>query len=134
MDPFERLKRAVWAHNLPELKNVLESHPSLDVHHSEIGHGWSPIENAVAKGFHQGLALLLAHPSVDVDKRNQQFTLLELACFYGQTEAVRLLLRHPKITFNFAEKNRSPLFWACYENHLETLKMGVYLLRHTAWT
>jgi len=134
MDPRKRLLRAVWTHNLPEPKNVLESHPSLDVHHCEIGHGWSPIENAVAKGFHQGLALLLAHPSVDVDKRNQQFTLLELACFYGQTEAVRLLLRHPKITFNFAEKNRSPLFWACYENHLETLKMGVYLLRHTAWT
>jgi hypothetical protein len=74
----------------------------------------------------EAVAILRAHPSLDVNWKDQNdWTVLQLASYYGHAKVVKLLLVHPAIDCNVrAPGGFTPLLLACWNDYVSV----VYLL------
>jgi len=124
----ERFWKAARDGNMSEVKEILRGNPSLDVNwRNEKEFGFTPLHLASRNGHASIVAILLAHPAIDVNqKTNVGDTPSMWACVNGSTASVRVLLKDSRVKVD--ERNSSghtPLRWAAYNGHIEIIKWWI---------
>jgi len=115
-----------------ELAELLHLYPAINVNqHMEGNGGRTALQAAAANGHDSVVALLLAHPDIDVnlhtDGKNSP---LHWACYYGETATARLLLGDARVFVNQRERDgHSPLFWAAFTGRTDIIKWWISLGR-----
>ena len=86
---------------MEEVKSILHDHPRIDVNWRSHITNMTSLHFACEKGHTAIVALLLAHPGIDVNPRNTYgHTSMMRACWYERTSCVRLLLRDSRVRVN----------------------------------
>jgi len=97
--------------------SLLNNHPNLGVNWvSEDDTQWTPLHIASIRGHLEVVKLLLAHPNINVNlKDNDGQTLFLLGCLNGHVLVVRVLLKDPRVDVTLEDCNdRTPLWFASY--------------------
>lgn len=89
-----------------------------------IEHGPSPLHKACQYGFYDIVELLLAHPDIRVNQKNELgWTPFSLACANGRTEVVKRMLRDERVNINLGNKlDQTPLWIATYWGKIDVVK------------
>jgi len=112
--------------DLATVKFLLETNPGLNINwqSKEEKMSWTALHRACSNG-HDGLvALLLAHPDIDVNQRDiHGNTPFRSACTKGRWTCVRLLLRDSRVMVNVPDvPGSTPLRGAVFHRHLLVVK------------
>jgi ankyrin repeat protein len=120
-----KLLSAASGNQIPEVKEVIENAPLLNINWILRGSGLAALHCAAQKGHLEVVRLLLAHPLVNVNRKTHDGeTPLLLACDGGHTEVVRVLLKDSRVKLDLADWERmTPLMCASCEGHLEIVKL-----------
>lgn len=124
----EQLWMAAECGRVKEVKRILRHNPDVD-----INWGWSqrvrytPLHQACNGGHDKIVALLLAHPRIDVNRRSDSGeTPLYWACFWGKLSCVQLMLRDPRVDPNAANVDgHTPLWQAVYGGFPDVIKWWI---------
>ena len=84
----------------------------------------TPLNLACYRGRKEIVSVLLAHPHIDVNKRNNAgYTALNVACWRGEVEVVKVLLRDSRVDINIPDNYGCTALWkASYCEHVEVIK------------
>jgi len=106
---------------------ILRNNPTIDVNWGgEDKHQLTPLHGASFNGHDAIVAALLAHPDIDVNRRDSGWTAFSMACRFGSTSCVRLLLKDPRVKLNEPNGDRTtPLWHAVFWDHLEVIKWWI---------
>ena len=118
------LASAIHSGRVSDTERLLRDNPTLDVNWSGFG---SPLHLASWQGYDTIVAILLAHPDIDVNNKNTNgSTPLSLACFEGKISCVSLMLKDPRVLVNECDYEEStPLYWVAYYGHVEICKLWI---------
>jgi len=111
-----------------EIKDLLRNNPTLDVNSIQRKTtGTTLIHGACENGHDSTISILLAHPDIDVNlKNNYGQTPFMSACLAGKTSCVRQLLRDPRVKVNEPSKDgETPLNRAAYFGHHDVIKLWI---------
>lgn len=88
-------------------------------------HGPSPLHKACQYGFYDIVVLLMAHPDIRVNQKNELgWTPFSLACANGRTEVVKLMLKDERVNINTGNKlDQTPLWIAAYWGKIDVVKV-----------
>ena len=127
-DMEERLYEAADAGNLSEVKRLIEDNPSLSVNwRNERDCGRTPLHRACARGYAAIVSVLLAHPHIDVNQKDEGGDTPFLnVCLHGRTSCSRLLLKDPRVSLGEPENDGyTPLYWAAFGGYLEVIRWWI---------
>ena len=121
------LSSAAMKGDLAMAKRILDEVRDVNVNWVRESSGWTPLQRACAFGRDSIVAILLAHPDIDTNSKDEsRKTPFYQACFHGHTSCVRLLLKDPRVNVNQRESGEyTPLFWAAYAGHIDTIKAWI---------
>jgi len=126
----EKLRRAARYGNVSEVKEILRNNPTLNVNWKRKGvlhFGDTALHIASARGYDSIVSILLAHPNVDVNQKdNNGSTPFLWACRSGKTSCVRLLLKDQRVTVD--ERNiygHTSLWYAAKDGRLLNIKWWI---------
>jgi len=110
------------------MKQILSENSSINVNwKNEKKNGMTPLHRACNKGHDKIVALLLAHPDIDVNvKTSGGETPFCLTCRTGRISCAQLLLKDARVQVN--EPNNegyTPLRWAARGGHLDIIKVWI---------
>jgi len=118
---------SVTVGNVELAKEILKSDPNLDVNWSDSP-GWAVLQRASKNG-HEGIvAILLAHPDIDVNQRDKYggATPFIVACRNGRTSCVRLLLQDSRVRVNQPNDSGYTALWQCgFLGHLDIVEWWI---------
>ena len=91
---------------------------------SEDDTQWTPLHIASIRGHLEVVKLLLAHPNINVNlKDNDGQTLFLLGCLNGHVLVVRVLLKDPRVDVTLEDNNGcTPLWWASWCGGLDVVE------------
>jgi len=111
----KKLCDAALKGRVSDVSSLLKDHPDLDVNW-EVSQS-TPLHRASKNGHVEIVKLLLAHPVIHVNvKNNYGETPFSLACLNGFVGVVCLMLKDPRVDVALDDEGgRTPLWWAtCY--------------------
>ena len=114
-----------------EVGRILRENPTLDVNwkndHILWGFGRAALHMASSKGSDKIVAMLKAHPDIDVNIRDgSEFTPLVTACYGGHAAVVRLLLHDERVDLDASDYGRRTAFYlAASRGHLDAVKWWI---------
>jgi len=112
---------------MDEIKEIFKSSPTINVNwKNDKVHGYTAL-HAACNGDGSLIALLLAHPGIDVNQKSSGGeTPFLYACEYGTAACVLLLLEDSRVLVNEPEKNGfTPLYWAAHWGRLDTIRWWI---------
>ena len=105
-----------------ELREILEDNPTLDVNwrNPELYNSTS-LHRACNGGHDAVVSILLAHPGIDINARNDRGGTPWLwSCTGGHSSCARLMLKDPRVLINATDKDgRTALWWATLSGHVD---------------
>jgi len=110
------------------MKQILSENSSINVDwKNEKKNGTTPLHRACNKGYDKIVALLLAHPDIDVNvKTSGGETPFYRTCRTGRTSCAQLLLKDARVQVNDPGNDGStPFRWAAYRGHLDIIKWWI---------
>jgi len=112
------------ARKLAEL--LIRQDPGFDVN-NQAGDGFSLLHHACCESHRSAvLPLLLAHPDIDVDvKNNGAGTPLCYASGKGLTSRVREMLKDSRVKVNENNNGYTLLYWAAHNGHIDIIKWWI---------
>jgi len=130
MELERRFYWAAEAGRVQEVKNFLDGNPTLNVnwrddHPEEFG--FSALLCACHHGYQAMISLLLAHPNIDVNQKDDyENTPFKTVCYRGDTSCVRMLLKDSRVDVNEPDSGRhTPLWSAASNGHVDTIKWWI---------
>jgi len=108
-----------------EVKELLRNNPHLDVNwKNKWDDSWTALHIASRGGHDPILAILLAHPNIDVNVKNKSGTTpLMMACGSGSISTVILLLKDARVNINELSQYRTSTFQGVLcDGRLEVIK------------
>jgi len=125
----EKFYQATKDGNVEEVKEILRNKPNLNVNWKNEKEylGTTALNWACHNGHDSIVFILLAHPDIDVNKKNGYgSTPFWIACLLGRTSAVRLLLKVSRVKVNEPRLDGStPLWCAAANGHLDLIKWWI---------
>ena len=124
----QQLCHAIRDRKVEEVERILRENPAIDVNWKEGEWvGYTAIHIACRWGQDSILAILLAHPDIDVNvKDSGQSTPFMLGCSNGQTSCVRLLLKDSRVDVNEPDNvGYTPLKFAAYRGQIDVIKCWI---------
>jgi len=128
LTPEGRLQQAIEEMNLTSFRVTLRDIPGIDINWRDQKHSWETfLHSACSLDRVQIIALLLAHPSIDVNQKDKFGTTpFMIACSMGHTASVRLLLKDSRLRVNEPDKNgHTPLKRVAYNGHLDIIRWWI---------
>jgi len=125
MDPEPKLWIAVQANRLVEVKEILKSHPLLNVNwKNPEDHQRTALHISCYNDHREVVQLLLAHPDINVNPRDvYDHTPFSLICWAGHTGVEKLLLGDSRVDCTLPDSgNYSPLCRPSIFGHLEVVQ------------
>ena len=120
-DPVEsQLYAAAHEGLASEVSSLLRDHPGLDVHwENQLSYFQTALHTASVNGHVDVVKLLLAHPNIKVNLRQQYGrTPFALSCANGNEAVIRVLLKDSRIDITLADHaERTPLWIASCSGH-----------------
>ena len=107
------------------VEEILLSDPNIDVNWANPDwESWTALHAAAAQGHQDVTQLLLAHPAIDVNKRDSLGkTPLCDACHFGEAGTVKLLLQDARVLVNVVDNSGCPPIWrAAFWGHAEVVR------------
>jgi len=127
MEMERKLYRAAGAGLVQQVETILGNNPNIDVNWMDGWSTWCALHLACSKGHDPVVAILLAHPAINVNAKGKfGWTPFLRACHCGQTKCVRLLLQDARV--NIDERNRdgfTALREAASGGHVEVIKWWI---------
>ena len=130
--------------DVTEVREILRKNPALDVNWwNQNENKYTSLHIACVNGHDPIVAILLAHPAIDVNMKSSSGNTPFLWAFYnGRTSCVRLLLLDSRVRVNepgiigvltviFAGNGLSPLWYAATNGRLEAIRWWVASGRET---
>jgi len=109
------------------VETILGDNPNIDVNWMDGWSTWCALHLACSNGHDPVVAILLAHPAINVNAKGKfGWTPFLRACHCGQTKCVRLLLQDARV--NIDERNRdgfTALREAASGGHVEVIKWWI---------
>lgn len=120
-----KLYQAAGDGNVEGIKDILRKNPNLDVNWGESS--YTALQRASCDGHDSVVSILLAHPDIDVNKKNKfECTPFMFACVRGHTSCVRLLLKDQRVNPNEPDHTgRTPLWFAAYDGHPDVIRCWI---------
>lgn len=125
----EKLGIAAGLGKEEEVRKILKENPNLKVnwfspHYYQDHYARTALIWACNNGHDKVVALLLAHPDIDVNQKNVGGgSPFFYACANGKTSCVQLLLKDARVKANQPDKaGHTPLWWIAYQGRLEIIK------------
>jgi hypothetical protein len=123
---MEKLLWDACANNLlEEAEGILTNNPTVNINWKNANeHDYTCLQIACEYGRSSIVPLLLAHPDINVNQKNNWGgTPLLLACVEGHTRVVRLMLKDARVLINEpSNSGYTPLSIAAYYGRLEVIK------------
>jgi hypothetical protein len=112
-----------------QVKDFLEDNPAFDVNEDLDGAGRTALHIACRDDHHEIVSVLLVHPQINVNQRNDGGdTPFLLGCLLGKVEVVKVLLKDSRVDINMADNYECPpLWWASCYGHDEMIKWMIAL-------
>jgi len=123
----EWLSEKIYEGKVEEVKEILRDHRTIDVNRRDTSpFSRTYLYQACLDGQDSVVALLLAHPDIDVNLKTQGSTPFLGACAYGGTASVRLLLRDSRVEVNEADfDGYTPLWYAAYYGYFDLIQWWI---------
>ena len=116
---------AVERGNVGELAELIRQNPGFNVNRQD-GNERTLLNHACYDAKGAVVPLLLAHPDIDVNLKNNGDTPFLWACFNGHTACVRLLLKDLRVKVNEPSVNGStPLRFAAVNGNVDTIRWWI---------
>ena len=89
--------------------------------------GWSALSNACRYGHDSVVSLLLAHPAIDVNSKDDYGeTPFTIACATGRTSCAQLLLKDSRVQVNQpANSGYTPLWWVAANGRVDIARWWI---------
>jgi hypothetical protein len=123
----DKLIAAAVKGNVGEVRKILAENRDIIVNWKNE-YGWTALHEACSYGHDKIVAMLLAHPDIDVKHKNDfMASPFTIACANGKTSCVQLLLRDDRVTtFNeFDRDDHTPLCYAAKYGYLEIIEWWI---------
>ena len=116
--------------DVSEVKKILRRNFSINVNvnwRNERELGFTALHVACDKGRESTVAILLAHPDIDVNLKNSSGkTPFSWACFSGQISSVQRLIRDSRIQINEPDNDGyTPLMWAALKGQVGVIRCWI---------
>lgn len=113
--------------DVEEAREILKENKEIKVNRKYGPNGYTALHEACIHGQDEIVAMLLAHPDIDVNlKNNYGDTPFLLACYKGRTACVPLLLKDPRVKVNEPNDDGcTPLWYAASRGYLEVIKWWI---------
>ena len=125
-DPVEKkLYNAAEGGNASEVSSLLRDHPEINVNWTDPDYTqWTALHVASIRGHAEVVKLLLAHPDVDVNiKDDGGQTPFSLGCLRGEVSVVEVLLKDPRVNVTLDDDHGcTPLWCASRGGHFEVIE------------
>jgi len=124
----EKLYDAVRHHNEDMVREILRDFPNVNVNwRNEKADDSTAFDCACTKDLANMAALLLAHPDIDVNQKNEYGnTAFTSACVNGSASCVRVLLQDSRVNPNEPDNSGfTPLWWAAYRGNLDMVESWI---------
>ena len=111
-----------------EVRKMLQENPNLNVNSGGPDYGnQTALSQACIYGRDKVVTLLLAHPDIDVNQKdNDGSSPFHFACYFGRSGFVRVLLKDARVKFNEPHNNgHTPLYWSAWNGYLEVIKCWI---------
>ena len=122
----DKLKFAARDGRDEEVKRILREDP-INVNWTDYSLCDTALHWACSKGHDKVVALLLAHPTIDVNQKTSHGdTPFMKGCLDGRTSCVRLLLQDARVKVNEPNKaGYTPLWWAAMNGHMGVIRWWI---------
>jgi len=126
-DAETKLYHAAYYGKLPEVKEILQSNPIVNVNWKFDDGDLTALHESCGRGHDSMVVFLLAHPDIDVNlKTISGTTPFKLACENGKTACVRLLLKDSRVNINESDRDGyTALRWPASKGNLDIIKWWI---------
>jgi hypothetical protein len=120
------LTDAAYRGDEKEARKILEGNRNISVNWKDPN-GWTALHCAICNGKDKIVSLLLVHPDIDVNSKNNcESTPFLFACEYGMISCARLLLNDTRVGVNESNNGGyTPLWYTARYGRLELIKWWI---------
>ena len=124
----ETFFKSIYNRDPLETKEILRNNPTINVNWKNmLVLGRTALHIAARLDLDQTVAILLAHPGIDVNVKDEEDeTPFMCACYLGRTSCARLLLKDSRVDVNQPSQDGScPLYWAARHGNVQVIKYWI---------
>jgi len=121
----QQLNEAAFDGNETEVRKILKENPSTNVNWKDSG--LAALHLASFSGHDKVVELLLAHPDIDVNQKDESSeTPFYSACAHGKIACVQLLLKDTRVLVNEPRRSgQTPLTGPAHYGYIELIKAWI---------
>ena len=123
------LLSAAMSGSFPVVKEILETHPNINVNVVDVAdHSNSPLHYAAYVGSSAIVSLLMSHPRIEVNLKNDYGRApFQAACVNGTTACAKLLLNDSRVKdlVSLDQDGHTPLYWVANFDYVEILEYWI---------